>query len=103
MLCIALVAVDSTVVATVVPSVVGQLGGFAQFPWLFSAYVLTQAVTTPLYGRFADQRGRRPVLLLGVAVFVLGSLVCAGAWSMPVLIAGRAAQGWAPGRSCRSR
>jgi multidrug resistance protein len=97
MLCIALVAVDSTVVATVVPSVVGQLGGFAQFPWLFSAYVLTQAVTTPLYGRFADQRGRRPVLLFGVTVFGLGSLICAGAWSMPVLIAGRAAQGLGAG------
>lgn len=97
MLSMALVAVDATVVATVVPSVVGELGGFGQFPWLFSAYVLTQAATTPLYGRLADQRGRRPVLLFGIAVFLLGSLLCSGAWSMPALIAGRAVQGLGAG------
>ena len=97
MLSLSLVAVDGTVIATAVPTIVAQLGGFSQFPWLFSAYLLTQAVTTPLYGRYADVVGRRPVLLLGIGLFVLGSLVCALAGSMPALIAGRAVQGLGAG------
>ncbi len=65
MLSTGLVALDSTIIATAVPSVVRDLGGFSQFPWLFSIYLLTQAVTVPLYGKFADVlaagRGGRPV------------------------------------------
>jgi EmrB/QacA subfamily drug resistance transporter len=93
MLCTGLVALDSTIIATAVPSVVRDLGGFSQFPWLFSIYLLTQAVTVPLYGKFADVVGRRPVMFFGIAVFVLGSVLCGVAWSMPVLIAARAIQG----------
>ncbi len=93
MLTTSLVALDSTVVATAVPSVVGDLGGFSQFPWLFSVYLLTQAVTVPIYGKLADVLGRKPVLTFGVAVFLLGSLLCGAAWSMPALIAARAVQG----------
>src|ERR671932_2956681 len=93
MLCTGLVALDSTIIATAVPSIVRDLGGFAQFPWIFSIYLLTQAVTVPLYGKFADVIGRKPVLLLGIGLFVLGSVVCGAAWSMPALIAGRALQG----------
>ncbi|MET9000757.1 MDR family MFS transporter [Amycolatopsis sp. NPDC004169] len=93
MLSTALVALDSTIIATAVPSVVRDLGGFAQFPWLFSIYLLTQAVTVPLYGKFADQLGRRPVMFFGIAAFLVGSVLCGAAWSMPVLIAARAVQG----------
>jgi len=93
MLSTALVALDSTIIATAVPSVVQDLGGFSQFPWLFSIYLLTQAVTVPLYGKFADVLGRRPVMFWGIAVFILGSVLCGAAWSMPVLIAARAVQG----------
>jgi EmrB/QacA subfamily drug resistance transporter len=93
MLCTGLVALDATIIATAVPSIVGDLGGFAQFPWLFSVYLLTQAVTVPLYGKLADLFGRRPVLFFGIAVFLLGSVLCGFAWSMPVLIAARAVQG----------
>jgi EmrB/QacA subfamily drug resistance transporter len=93
MLSVALVALDSTIIATAVPSIVRQLGGFSQFPWLFSIYLLTQAVTVPLYGKFADLRGRRPVMLFGIGVFLLGSVLCGVAWSMPALIAFRALQG----------
>ena len=93
MLATALVALDSTIIATAVPSVVKDLGGFSQFPWLFSIYLLTQAVTVPLYGKFADVLGRRPVMFWGIAVFLIGSLLCGAAWSMPVLIAARAVQG----------
>jgi EmrB/QacA subfamily drug resistance transporter len=93
MLSTALVALDSTIIATAVPSVVRDLGGFSQFPWLFSIYLLTQAVTVPLYGKFADVLGRRPVMFFGIAAFLVGSVLCGAAWSMPVLIAARAVQG----------
>ncbi|MET8140109.1 MDR family MFS transporter [Sphaerisporangium sp. NPDC005288] len=93
MLCTSLVALDSTIIATAVPSVVSDLGGFSQFPWLFSIYLLTQAVTVPLYGKFADIFGRKPVMFFGIAVFLLGSVLCGVAWSMPALIIFRALQG----------
>jgi EmrB/QacA subfamily drug resistance transporter len=93
MLSTGLVALDSTIIATAVPSVVSDLGGFSQFPWLFSIYLLTQAVTVPLYGKLADSLGRRPVMFFGIAVFLLGSVLCGAAWSMPALIAFRAVQG----------
>jgi EmrB/QacA subfamily drug resistance transporter len=93
MLSTGLVALDSTIIATAVPSVVSDLGGFSQFPWLFSIYLLTQAVTVPLYGKFADVVGRRPVMFFGIGVFLLGSVLCGAAWSMPALIAARAVQG----------
>jgi EmrB/QacA subfamily drug resistance transporter len=93
MLTTGLVALDATIIATAVPSIVTDLGGFAQFPWLFSIYLLTQAVTVPLYGKFADILGRKPVMFFGIAVFLLGSVLSGAAWSMPVLIAARAIQG----------
>ncbi|MDH2426614.1 MDR family MFS transporter [Sphaerisporangium sp. TRM90804] len=93
MLCTSLVALDSTIIATAVPSIVSDLGGFSQFPWLFSVYLLTQAVTVPLYGKFADLFGRKPVMFFGIAAFLLGSILCGFAWSMPALIVARAIQG----------
>jgi EmrB/QacA subfamily drug resistance transporter len=97
MLSTALVAIDSTVVATAVHSIVDDLGGFAQFPWLFSVYLLTQAVFTPVYGKLADLIGRKPIMLLGIGLFLAGS-VCGGfAWNMPALIAFRALQGLGAG------
>src|SRR3954465_4206384 len=92
MLSTGLIALDSTIIATAVPSIVRDLGGFSQFPWLFSIYLLTQAVTTPLYGKLADVVGRRPVLFFGIAVFLAGSVLCGVAWSMPTLIIARAIQ-----------
>src|SRR5689334_4181545 len=93
MLTTGLVALDSTIIATAVPSIVEDLGGFSQFPWLFSIYLLTQAVTVPLYGKFADIVGRKPVMFFGIGVFLAGSVLCGIAWSMPALIAFRAVQG----------
>jgi len=93
MLSVGLVAIDGTVVATAVPSVVANLGGLAQFPWLFSVYLLAQAVTVPMYGKLADVFGRKPVMLFGIGMFLLGSSLCGLAWSMPALIAFRAIQG----------
>lgn len=97
MLCVGLVAIDATILATAVPSVVKDLGGFSQFPWLFSIYLLAQAVSVPIYGKFADMVGRKPMMLLGVALFLTGSILCGAAWSMGSLIAFRALQGLGAG------
>ncbi|MBM0128166.1 MDR family MFS transporter [Pimelobacter simplex] len=97
MLSTALVAIDTTILATAVPAIVDDLGGFTQFPWLFSTYLLAQAVTTPIYGKLADVFGRKPLMLLGIGLFVLGSVLCAVAWSMTALIVFRAVQGLGAG------
>jgi MFS family permease len=76
MLTIGLAAIDSTIVATAVPQIVADLGGFSLFPWIFSIYLLTQAVTVPIYGRLSDVFGRKPVLLVGIAGFLVGSILC---------------------------
>ncbi|MHB9861189.1 MFS transporter [Streptomyces sp. YIM S03343] len=93
MLAMALPALDSTVVSTAVPQIVGDLGGFSVFSWLFSGYLLAVTVTLPVYGKLSDTLGRKPVLVAGAAVFLLGSLLCAAAWNMGALIAFRVVQG----------
>ena len=91
------IAVDATILATAVPSIVRELGGFSAFPWLFSVYLLAQAVSVPVYAKLADTVGRKPLMLFGVALFLLGSVLCGFAWSMPALIAFRAVQGLGAG------
>ena len=97
MLSTGLVAIDSTIVATAVPSIVRDVGGFESFPWLFSAYLLAQAVSVPIYGKLSDMVGRKPIILGGIGLFLLGSVLCGIAWSMPSLIAFRALQGLGAG------
>ncbi len=97
MLTTGLVAIDSTILATAVPSIVADLGGFAQFPWLFSVYLLAQAVSVPVYAKLSDTVGRKPIILVGIGLFFLGSVLCGFAWSMPALIAFRALQGLGAG------
>ncbi|WP_051104782.1 MDR family MFS transporter [Catelliglobosispora koreensis] len=92
-----LVAIDATIIATAVPSVVTDLGGFAQFPWLFSVFLLAQAVTVPIYGKLADLFGRKPIILFGIGLFLVASVLCGLAWSMPALIVFRALQGLGAG------
>jgi MFS family permease len=92
-----LIAIDATVLATAVPSIVRELGGFSAFPWLFSVYLLAQAVSVPVYAKLADTVGRKPLILFGIGIFLLGSVLCGLAWSMPALIAFRALQGLGAG------
>ena len=93
----ALVAIDATILATAVPSVVKDIGGFSAFPWLFSVYLLAQAVSVPIYSKLADMVGRKPIIIVGIALFLLGSVLSGFAWSMPALIAFRAVQGLGAG------
>ncbi len=86
-------AIEGTIVATAMPTIVGALGGIDLFSWIFGAYLLTQAILIPIYGRLADLYGRKPVLLFGIAVFLVGSALCGLAWNMMSLIAFRVVQG----------
>ncbi|HVW88334.1 MAG TPA: MFS transporter, partial [Gaiellaceae bacterium] len=90
-------ALDATIVATAVPPIVADVGGFSSFPWVFSIYLLTQAVTVPIYGRLSDLFGRKPILFTGISIFLAGSVLSGAAWSMTTLIAFRGLQGLGAG------
>ncbi|MGB3374692.1 MAG: MFS transporter [Microbacterium sp.] len=97
MLATGLIAIDATILATAVPSIVRDLGGYQQFPWLFSVYLLAQAVSVPIYSRFADVVGRKPIIMIGIALFLLGSVLCGFAGNMMWLILFRIVQGLGAG------
>ena len=92
-----LIAIDATILATAVPSIVRDIGGYPQFPWLFSVYLLAQTVSVSVYAKLADTFGRKPLLLFGIGLFLVGSVLCGVAWSMPALIVFRALQGLGAG------
>jgi len=92
-LVLVLAALDQTILATALPSIVSELGGRALLSWVFSAYLLSSTVAIPLYGKLADIHGSKPMLLLAVALFLLGSLACGYSGSMNELIAARGLQG----------
>jgi EmrB/QacA subfamily drug resistance transporter len=86
-------AMDSTVVGTALPTIARELGSFELYPWVVAGYLITGTTTVPLWGRLADIRGRKPVLLAGLAIFVIASALCAWSPSMLWLIAFRTLQG----------
>ena len=86
-------AMESSIVATAMPTIVAELGGFRLFSWAFAAYLLTQAVTIPIYGRLADLYGRKRVFYAGAGLFLFASALCGLAWAMLPLILFRALQG----------
>ncbi|MEI2264662.1 MDR family MFS transporter [Erwinia sp. CGal63] len=97
MLAMFMAAIEVTIVATAMPTIVAELGGFSQFGWVFSVYLMTQAVSVPLYGRLADLWGRKRVFFIGTSLFLLGSVLCGFAPSMSWLILFRAVQGLGAG------
>ena len=97
MLATFMAAIEGTIVATAMPSIVGQLGGFSYYSWVFSAFLLAQSTTTVIYGKLADLLGRKPVLIAGIVLLLIGSLLCGFAWSMTSLIAFRMVQGLGAG------
>jgi EmrB/QacA subfamily drug resistance transporter len=92
-----MIAIESTIVATAMPQIVRYLGGLSLYSWVFSAFLLTQTATTVLFGKLADLFGRKRVVLVGIAIFLAGSIACGLAWSMPSLIAFRLVQGLGAG------
>ncbi|MFE8598230.1 MDR family MFS transporter [Archangium violaceum] len=90
-------ALEMTVVSTAMPTVVGELGGLQSYAWVFTAYMLASTVTVPIYGKLADLYGRKPVLLFGIGLFLVGSVLSGLATSMNMLIAFRTLQGLGAG------
>src|SRR5919206_1997970 len=97
MLSMFLVALDGTIVSTAMPTIAGELKGFSLYAWVPSIYLLTSAVSTPIYGKLADLYGRKAILFLGIGLFLLGSVTSGAAQSMTMLIVFRAIQGLGAG------
>jgi EmrB/QacA subfamily drug resistance transporter len=93
MLSLFLASMESTVVATAMPTIVGQLGGLEHYSWVFSAFMLASTTTVPLYGKLSDIYGRRKLYVFAMGLFLVGSLLCGLANSMTTLILARAIQG----------
>jgi EmrB/QacA subfamily drug resistance transporter len=92
-LSMSMAALEATVVATAMPTVVGELGGLELYGWVGAVYMVATTVTIPLYGKLADLYGRKPVFYVGLAAFLAGSMASGMARSMPQLIVFRALQG----------
>lgn len=93
----ALAALDTTIVGTALPSIVGKLGGFDLYSWVFSIYLLTSTTTVPIYGKLADLYGRKSIFFIGTAIFLFGSIASGASQSMEQLIIFRAIQGLGAG------
>ena len=88
-----LAALNQTIVATALPTIGRDLRNFEMLPWVVTAYLLTSTAVAPLYGKLSDIYGRRAMLLVAIGVFALGSVACATAPTMSVLILARGLQG----------
>ncbi len=97
MLSLFLASIESTVVATAMPTIVAQLGGLSLYAWVFSAYMLASTTTIPIFGKLSDIYGRRPIYLVSMAIFLTGSILSGQAQSMPQLVLFRALQGLGAG------
>src|SRR5437667_4125752 len=93
MLVLLLAALDQTIVATALPTIVGDLGGLNHISWVVTAYLLAQTAVTPIYGKLGDLYGRKIILQFALVVFLIGSALCGAAQNMTELIAFRAIQG----------
>ncbi|WP_235958865.1 MDR family MFS transporter [Paenibacillus silvestris] len=90
-------AIEMTIISTAMPSIVGELGGFSLYSWVFSAFTLMQAVTTPIYGKLSDLFGRKPIFMIGIVIFLSGSILCGFSTSMFMLVIFRVIQGFGAG------
>jgi EmrB/QacA subfamily drug resistance transporter len=93
MLSLFLASMESTVVATAMPTIVGQLGGLEHYSWVFSAFMLASTTVVPLYGKLSDIYGRRNLYVFAMVLFLAGSVLCGLATGMTRLIFARALQG----------
>jgi len=96
-LVILLASLDQTIVATALPTIVGDLGGLQHLSWVVTAYLRASTITGPLYGKLGDLYGRKGVLQAAIVIFLIGSALCGISQNMPELISFRAVQGLGAG------
>jgi MFS family permease len=89
----AMVAIEATIVSTVMPQIASELGGLSLYSWVFASFLLAQTAMTVVFGKLSDLYGRKPVMLTGIAIFLVGSLLAGFSWSMPAMICFRLIQG----------
>lgn len=92
-----LAAMEATAVSTAMPTVIGDLGGVDLYAWVFTAYMLTSTVSVPIYGKLSDLFGRKPIMLIGLGLFLAGSGLSGVAPNIEALIVFRALQGLGAG------
>src|SRR5262249_38108762 len=97
MLPVFLGSVDQSVLASALPTIGRDLGEVHNLPWLITAFLIASTALTPLYGKFADIYGRRAAMLIGISIYMIGSLISAGSADMLMLIGGRVVQGCGAG------
>src|SRR5665213_3060776 len=97
MLALLLAALDQTIVATALPKIATELHGLSEYSWVATAYLLTSAVSTPLYGKISDMFGRKKILQTAIVIFLVGSALCGLAQTMKELIFFRGLQGLGAG------
>src|SRR5580765_4422442 len=93
MLSLFMSAIEVTIVANAMPQIGRDLGGFSLYSWVFSAFLLTQTATTVIFGKLSDIYGRKPVIIAGTIIFLIGSALSGIAWSMGSMIVFRLLQG----------
>ena len=93
-----LAMLDQTIVGTALPEIVGRLGRLSLYVWVVTAYLVAATVSLPIYARLSDRYGRRALLLIGMVMFLVGSVLSAAAQSMEELVAFRGCRAWAPVR-----
>src|SRR5579883_3316041 len=96
-----LASLDQTIVATALPRIIGELHGFDRYAWVATAYLLTETITVPIYGKLSDLWGRKPIFLFGLVVFLTGSALSGAAPTMNALSPSARYKGWGPARCCR--
>ncbi len=92
-----LAAMEATAVATAMPTVIGDLGGVEYYSWIFTIYMLTSTITVPIYGKLSDLVGRKPILMFGMTLFLIGSVASGFSTNIQQLILFRAIQGLGAG------
>src|SRR5580658_1252889 len=89
----AMVAIEATIVSTAMPQIVAKLGGLHIYSWVFSSFLLAQTAMTVVFGKLADVYGRKPMMLMGIAIFLSGSILAGFAGSMMTMVVFRLIQG----------
>jgi MFS family permease len=93
MLGMLLAALDQTIVSTALPTIVGDVGGINHLSWVVTAYLIATTASTPLYGKLGDMYGRKPMFLVAIGIFMVGSVLCGLSNSMLALVLFRGVQG----------